>query len=218
MKTSQHMLINGLSIGSGGGQTVARELWVNLAAERPDWTITLALVAGLASHEQFRAIRYPSNCRVLWAPPGAATWIRRSRYEQRELSRWMKLQDVTALLQLNGMLIPGVRVPTVAHFQDPWPYRPEAWESFRDRIIAWLKRREHAAALGHADCAGWTSRYLRDLICGRLKIEPRRSEIFYNGIPEEWLDRAGSGPSDWQVRPPLLVSVSSVAPINARIS
>jgi glycosyltransferase involved in cell wall biosynthesis len=111
------------------------------------------------------------------------------------------------------MVVPGLDLPTLCHFQDPWPYRPEAWSGPKDRLMAWLKRRAHAQALRRAECAGWTSAYLRDLICGHLGIRPKRSEVFYNGVPEAWVSRATGGfADDWSARPMELVSVSNVAP------
>jgi glycosyltransferase involved in cell wall biosynthesis len=117
-----------------------------------------------------------------------------------------------AVLQLNGMIIPGLALPTLVHHQDPWPYRPEAWTGMKDRVLAWLKRRATAYAIRHADCMGWTSGYLRDLICGQLRLTPKRSEVLYNGLPDDWLARARGQASDWINRPLRLVSVSNVNP------
>ncbi|MGC4030697.1 MAG: glycosyltransferase family 4 protein [Tepidisphaeraceae bacterium] len=114
------------------------------------------------------------------------------------------------MLQLNGMQIPGLALPTLVHHQDPWPYRPEAWTTWKDPVIAFLKRRANAYALKHADCMGWTSGYLRDLVTGRLGIKPKRSEVFYNGLPDDWIDRAQQPPLPFEDRPMKLVSVSNV--------
>lgn len=215
MAVAHHVLINGLSIGSGGGFTVGRELLRHLALCRPGWEFTLALIRGHPQHEPIRgdAGQLPANCRLLWAPPETAGRLARARYEKAALAAEAERRGADRVIQLNGMVVPGLNLPTLCHFQDPWPYRPEAWQGPKDRVIAWLKRRAHATALRRADCAGWTSAYLRDLICGRLNVRPRRSEVFYNGVPEAWVRRAEAGfADDWAARPVELISVSNVAP------
>lgn len=212
MTIPHHLLVNGLSIGSGGGYTVGRELTRHLALERPTWNLTLVLAAGNPLHEQMKGEPWPDNCRLHWAPQSASGRLARSRYEAGELVAWAERNRVTRVLQLNGMVIPALRLPTLAHNQDPWPYRREAWDGWRDRIVAYLKRREHARALRTADCAGFTSAYLRDLICGHHGIRPRRAEVFYNGLPDSWLQRARGVLPDWQSRPMELVTVSNVGP------
>jgi len=206
-----HILINGLSIGGGGGYTVGRELLRHLALERPAWTITLALVEGNRLHEQMRSEQLPANCRLLWAPPAAAGRFGRRKYENKDLAKWADTQHVTAVVQLNGMMVPALRRPVLAHNQDPWPYRPEAWSGLKDRATAFLKRIAHARALRRADCVGWTSQYLRDLVCNHSGIHPARSEIFYNGLPESWITRVDSALPPWETRPLDLISVSEVS-------
>jgi len=207
-----HLLINGLSIGSGGGYTVGRELFRHLAAARPAWRVTLALIRGHSLHESMRGETLPDNARLLWAPAGAAGRTARRRYENTGLVQWAGQNGANAVLQLNGMVVKDLRLPTLAHFQDPWPYRPEAWTRPQDRLIAFLKRREHAKALRRARCAGFTSAYLRDLIRGRLGIHPPCAEVFYNGLPADWIERARQPLPDWNSRPMELVSVSNVGP------
>lgn len=206
---SRHVVINGLSVGSGGGYTVARELWRHLAELRPNWTFTLVLISGHSLHEQIKSEVAAANCKTYWAPARAANRRHRGPYERGELAEWIR-DHADAVVQLNGMIIAGLRVPTLVHHQDPYPYRPEAWTGLRDRIICALKRRAHARALRDADCMTWTSRYLRDLVCGWLRIEPKRSEILYNGLPEAWLSRARTELPPWEPRPLQLISVSNV--------
>jgi glycosyltransferase involved in cell wall biosynthesis len=206
----RHLLINGLSIGSGGGYTVGRELLRHLALARPGGRFTLALIEANPLHERMRAESLPPNCHVLWAAPGTLNRVSRGRYESNELPEWAIGQGVDRVLQLNGMIVPNLRIPTLCHNQDPWPYRPEAWGGWRDPVVAFLKRRAHARALRRAACVGWTSAYLRDLITARLRIAPRCSEVFYNGLPDEWLARARGALPDWSGRPLELLSVSNV--------
>jgi len=187
-----HILINGLSIGSGGGFTVGRELFRGIATARPNWLITLVLIRGNRLHEELESSSLPSNCRILWAPPTTQNRFKRSRYERGPLVQWIHDNHADAVLQLNGMLIPGLQVPSLCHMQDPWPYRPEAWTGAKQRAIAWLKRRAHRRVLKQAAVVGWTSAYLRDVITGYHRITPARSEVFYNGIPDEWIGRAQS--------------------------
>ncbi|MDB5328114.1 MAG: glycosyl transferase, group 1 [Phycisphaerales bacterium] len=206
------LLINGLSVGSGGGYTVARELWRHIAVARPAWQVTMALISGHTLHESIRRESAPSNCDLFWAAPEAADRRRRGSFEKTTLADHAR-KNFDAVLQLNGMIIPGLTLPTLVHHQDPWPYRSEAWNGWKDRVIAFLKRRANAYALKHADCMGWTSGYLRDLVCGDLAIQPKRSEVLYNGLPDDWLDRARSADvNDWAQRPMQLASVSNVNP------
>ena len=138
MNTLHHLLVNGLSIGSGGGYTVGRELARHLAQDRAAWNVTLALAAGNPLHEQMRGEWWPDNCRLHWAPAGTSGRVARARYESGALADWSTRNGVTRVLQLNGMVIPALRVPTLAHYQDPWPYRREAWTRWKDRVVAYL--------------------------------------------------------------------------------
>lgn len=200
-------------MGSGGGYTVGVELWRHLALVRPDWTITLAAVVGNTLHEEARNIAAAENCKLLWAPPEAARRGPRARYEKTALVEWVRQNQVSAALQLNGMVVPGMPVPTLAHCQDPWPYRPVAWENgHKDRALAFLKRRANATAFRQAACVGWTSAYLRYLMCEALDIRPRHGHVFYNGVPDAWIARAQKNLPDWETRPLQIVTISNVAP------
>jgi glycosyltransferase involved in cell wall biosynthesis len=210
LDAKRHILINGLSIGSGGGYTVGRELYRHVAARRPDWRVTMALIGGHSLHETIRAESLPANAEVLWAPAGTIGQRARSRYENSELTAWARGNGVSAVLQLNGMIVPGMPAPTLSHCQDPWPYRPEAWTGWRAPLVAYLKRRRNARAFRDAAAVGFTSRYLQELMTRRLGITPRRSEVFYNGLPQEMIERAGRALPDWAGRPMEIVSVSNV--------
>jgi glycosyltransferase involved in cell wall biosynthesis len=210
MASAHRVLINGLSIGSGGGYTVGRELLHHLALERPSALFTLALIEGHKLHEQMRGERLPENCRLHFAPTQTLRRAARIRYERGDLSDWVREQKIDVVLQLNGMIVPQMPAPVLCHSQDPLPYRPEAWRTPADRVFAFLKRRAHARALRTADCMGWTSTYLRDLVCRRLGITPRRSEVFYNGVPQAWIDRARTDLPALGPRPMEILTVGSV--------
>lgn len=212
MGGASHVLINGLSIGGGGGLTVGRDLWRYLALARPECRFTLALVKDHPLHRELSTERMPANCRIHWAPPEARQRVRRARYEKESLARWAGENAIDAVLQLNGMLVPGMPAPTLAHMQDPFPYRPIAWSGWKDRVISLLRRRQHAVALRSAAALGWTSGYLRDLICGAQKIAPARSEVFYNGVPPEWAERIERGIEPLEGRPMEIVTLSNVEP------
>lgn len=206
----RHILVNALSMGSGGGFTVGREILRNLAITRPDWRISCALISAHPLHEQLKQVCLPSNAQLLWAPSILSNRAHRQHWERTELTRWSEQQHVDGVIQLNGMLIASMRPPTLCHMQDPWPYRAQAWVTLRDRIVAALKRREHRYALKHARCFGWTSAYLRDLICQHHGIWPKSSEVLYNGVPREWIERAQRELPDWNSRPNEILTVSNV--------
>jgi glycosyltransferase involved in cell wall biosynthesis len=215
MGRARHILFNGLSIGSRGGYVVARELARHIASARPDWTLTLVLSSGNSMQQEMAGESLPASVRLQFAPAATAGWLARSKYERSELVRNADAAGTDALVQLNGMAIRGMRVPTLSHFQDPWPYRPEAWDGPRDRAAALLKRRAHATALRTAAFAGFTSGYLRDLICNYHGVRAERSGVFYNGLPDCWIETAergavAVGSSDWEGRPNELLSVSHV--------
>ncbi|HUO07100.1 MAG TPA: glycosyltransferase [Phycisphaerae bacterium] len=201
-------------MGSGGGYTVGVELWRELARARPDWTITLAAVTGNRLHEEAKREEVPTNCQLLWAPEAAKGLMARARYERRGLIEFVRTKRVDAVLQLNGMAIRGMPVPTLAHCQDPWPFRPEAWtRGLRDRVSAWVKRRALAASFSRAAYVGWTSAYLRDLMIARLQITPKRGEVFYNGLSADLLARAKAPEAmDYPLRPLRMVTISNVGP------
>ncbi|MEZ0263687.1 MAG: hypothetical protein ACAI43_03090 [Phycisphaerae bacterium] len=41
MPAKPHILVDGLPVGSGGGYTVARELYRHVALARSDWRVTI---------------------------------------------------------------------------------------------------------------------------------------------------------------------------------
>jgi len=212
MAAARHVLINGLSIGGGGGVTVGKELWRNLALARPDCRFTLALVEGHPLQREITTDGMPANTEIRRAPCDALNRLRRSRYEKGPLVDWAKQNGVDAVLQLNGMVVPGMPAPTLAHMQDPFPYRPVAWNGWKDRIVSALRRRQHAYAMRNAACVGWTSAYLRDVICGALGFRPARGEVFYNGVPPEWAQRVSGGMEPLDGRPWEIMTLSNVAP------
>lgn len=207
----EHLLVNGLSIGTGGGYTVARDLCRNIAAARDKWLLTLELISDHPLQVKLLEEELPNNCQLHWAPASTAKLLNRKHYESQKLPHWASKNQVTAVLQLNGMVIPKMQPPTLSHHQDPWPYRPEAWNTVGDRWKAALKRRETARSLTGAAACGWTSNYLKGLICGEEGVEPRVSQVFYNGVPESWLERARAGVSDWSNRPLQICTVSNVS-------
>jgi glycosyltransferase involved in cell wall biosynthesis len=209
---TNHLLINGLSIGTGGGYTVGRELFRHLAAARPSWRVTMALIDGHPLQSQMRGEELPENCRLHFAPPETLSRFRRGRYETRELIDWARSHEVSRVLQLNGMMPVGLDIPTLCHFQDPWPHRREAWDSVKDSLVAMLKRRGQKYGIEHADACGWTSHYLEELICANLHVRPKRSEVYYNGVPDSWLARARSGLPPLGTRPMEMATVSNVSP------
>ena len=211
MCADRHILINGLSIGSGGGYTVGRELLHHMALGRPNWRFTIALITGAPLHEQMKQESLPENCHLMWAPFSATRRLPRVKFENVEMIRWANTHGVNVVVQLNGMIIPKMNLPSLSHFQNPWPFRPEAWSRMKDRILAMMQRRENARALRQAACVGFTSQYLRDLICGGLGIEPRRGAVFYNGLPDSWIERSLSELPPWQSRALEIVTVSDVS-------
>ncbi len=209
-ESKQHILVNALSVGSGGGYTVARELCRHLALARRHWKLTLTAIKNDPLHRRFSEDALPDNCQVLWAPEQTSKWLQRKRYETKILPQWAREHQVTGNLQLNGMVIPDLGVPTLSHHQDPLPYRPEAWKGSRDRFTAIFKRRAISRSLRDAEVCGWTSHYLEDLICSHSSETPRHSEVFYNGVPESWLARASTSMPPWTTRPLEIATVSNV--------
>lgn len=212
MSRTRHTLVHGLSIGSGGGFTVGRELWHHLAACRPNERFTLSLIAGHPLHEELRDQGSPANAEILWVPSEVRDRIKRQRYEAGVLTSWMQEHHVDAAVSLNGMIIPRSSVPILCHFQDPWPYRRQAWGGLKDRVFAALKRRRHRRSLRQAQWIGWTSEYLRDLICHWHQLTPTHQTVFYNGVPEAWLERLRQGTGGLEGRPMEIVTVSNVGP------
>ncbi|MGL4513958.1 MAG: glycosyltransferase family 4 protein [Lacipirellulaceae bacterium] len=210
--SSLRVYVNGLSIGTGGGYTVARELLRHLALVRPGWEVTMGVIDGHKLQSELRDEQLPANAVLEWTPRGNASARTRMAYERQVLAPAIDDGGYGAVLQVNGMILPGLRTPTLAHFQDPFSFRPEAWTTWRERAVAWVKRRSHRDALRGAAVCGWTSEYLRKLVCGALRIEPKRSIVFYNGVPDAWVERARGVLPPWETRPLEIVTVSNVSP------
>ncbi len=210
----RRILLDGLSISWGGGYTVGRALFIGLARARPQWLVHLALVEGHPAHAPLRDELLPSNSRLHWAPPFARGPLARAVFENSGLALLARRERIDAVVQLSGMAVPALRLPTLAHFQDPSPYLPaEVWGATPlNKVQGVLRRFAHRRALRSADLVGFTSRYLRDLICGRNGVTPRRAEIFPNGLDESALERAKRPLLNWVNRPFEIVTVGNVLP------
>ncbi len=205
-------------MSSGGGFTVCRELVKGLAAARPAWKFTVVMTEGSAFHEPMKREVLGANVSFLWAPAKTAKVTARLLYENFALVTWAKGNGATAVIQLNGQKIARLKLPTISHAQDPVPYLPRMWEKkgwkarLRAQMGASLRRRAVRAALKNADCMGFTSAYLRDLICGWEKITPKRAEVFYNAVPEDWCARDDAKMPELSSRPMEVLTVSDVTP------
>jgi glycosyltransferase involved in cell wall biosynthesis len=205
--------VNGLCIPAGGGFTVARELVHELASQRPEWRITLALSTGRAIHREFNEIEFPPNVSFMWAPASTANRAVRVLYENVQLPAEVKKNGVSAVLQLNGMVIPNLRVPTFTLFGDPSPYQANViGDRFNHWVLAALKRREQRRAVRRASFMGWTSAYMRDLVCERIGNVPANSEVLHNGISEAYRKRVANPLPAWSSRDMEILTVSNVMP------
>jgi glycosyltransferase involved in cell wall biosynthesis len=206
-------MVNGLCVPPGGVFTVARELLLSLATHRPDWRFTLVLSEGRPVHHEFKQVAFPKNTSLHWTPAVTANHAGRLLYENTMLARWSKRNGVTAAMQLNGMMIPALDVPTFSHAGDPWPYRHDLWSHDPyESTVTYFKRREYARALRHAPFVGWTSSYLRDLACEYHGMDAKKSEVLHNGLPESYRQRAAGELPDWASRPLEIITVSNVVP------
>jgi glycosyltransferase involved in cell wall biosynthesis len=211
MASQTHILLNAMANTGAGAFTVARQLARHLAEHRPDWRFTLLLVDKHPLHDQVQSAGLPSNCLIERAPTEAQHWRPRLKIERLVIRRLMAEQGINATVQLNGMLPAGApNLPALCHNQDPWPYRPESWDAMRERMMAFLRRRAHARAFCRAAIVGFTSNYLRELMVEWLGFGPKRTAVFYNGLPDSWLARAAAELPSWRDRPMELLSVSSV--------
>ena len=162
-------------------------------------------------HQEFTDVVFPKNTSLHWTPATTANLAGRMLYENTMLAGWAKRNGVSAALQLNGMMIPALDVPTFSHAGDPWPYRHDLWRHDpRESMVNFFKRREHARALREAPFVGWTSSYLRDLACEYHGIDAKQSEVLHNGLPESYRQRAAAQLPDWASRPLEIITVSNV--------
>jgi len=112
-------------------------------------------------------------------------------------------------------MMSGIEIPTLVHFQDPFPYRPEAWDHqtvslIRGRLILAFKRYKFSQSLNRAKAIGWTSNYLKEVVCRKHNISPHVGDIYYNGIPEAWAHRELASNPEWSSRPLEILTVSNV--------
>lgn len=214
MTHTSHILVNALSVSSGGGFTVCRELVRGLASARPAWKFTIVMTDGSAFHEPMKQEAFGANVAFLWAPEKTAKVTSRLLYENFALVKWARSNGVHAVLQLNGQKIARMKLPTISHAQDPVPYLPRMWEKkgLKAKFGAMLRRRAIRAALKHADCMGFTSQYLRDLICDWEKYKPSHAEVFYNAVPEDWCSRDDGQMPALASRPMQVLTVSDITP------
>ncbi|MBX3380658.1 MAG: glycosyltransferase [Phycisphaeraceae bacterium] len=207
-------------MSSGGGFTVCRELVRGLASARPGWKFTVVMTDGSAFHETMGRERFGANVEFLWAPARTAKVGPRVLYENFALARWARERGATAVLQLNGQKIPRLHLPTISHAQDPVPYLPRMWKGphwrgvrgVKAKFGAMLRRRAIRGALRNADCMGFTSQYLRDLICDWEHVTPKHAEVFYNAVPEDWCARDDAQMPALASRPMQVLTVSDITP------
>jgi len=98
MKNTPHILVNGLCVPPGGVFTVARELVLSLATQRPDWRFSLVLSEGRPVHQEFKQVAFPKNTSLVWTPAITANHAGRLLYENTMLTRWSKRNGVTAAM------------------------------------------------------------------------------------------------------------------------
>ena len=210
--SSPHVLVNGLCVGPGGGYTLARELLGSLGRSRPGWRFTFALTDGSAIHEEFRTEALPENVALLWTPGATANRAVRSIYERTGLARWTRRHQASAVVQLNGMLVPSFGLPTVSVHSNPMPYREDLWAGNPiDHAVYYLQRREHVRSLRQASFTVWVSNSLRALVCDRAGFEPERDEVVHLGLAQ-CFDRDAEGLPAWNTRPMEVLTVSNVVP------
>jgi glycosyltransferase involved in cell wall biosynthesis len=206
-------MVNGLCVPAGGVFTVARELLMSLSHQHPDWRFTLVLSEGKSIHQEFKSVGFPDNVTFHWTPKLTANRGLRLVYENTALTKWAKQNAVDAALQLNGMMIPALDAPTFSHAGDPWPYRHDLWSGDPfESGVTFAKRHEFARAIRNAPMVGWTSTYLRDLVCEYHGFEPKKSEVLHNGLPEAYRQRALRELPPWSSRPMEILTVSNVVP------
>ncbi len=215
MPDNPTILINGLSIGGGGGLTVGVELTRALAQARPRWTIRLLLTQNHPLHEEARDLVWPLNASLIWADANTRNRRARDAYETLKLPKRCNDIHATALLQLNGMLPPiHLDLPVICHHQDPWPYRPQAWFSLKHRLIAFLKRRRHRKALYKADRLTFTSQYLLDTLTRHHRLPAdqiaTRCSVLSNGLPDSFYQLADNQTNT--ERADEILTVSNVSP------
>ncbi|MEQ9461010.1 MAG: glycosyltransferase family 1 protein [Phycisphaeraceae bacterium] len=211
MAESGMILINGLSIGGGGGLTVGIELTRALAQARPGWAIGLLLTRGHPLHEEASDVTWPAGVKLIWADPSTRQRQARDRYEARMLPKLVEDRGVRVLIQLNGMMPCGrVRVPVICHHQDPWPYRYQAWFSWKHHLIAWFKRRRHRRSLRDATWLTFTSEYLMQTVTTHHGFDTKRCSVLPNGLPDHLYEEAHREQID--PRADEILTVSNVSP------
>jgi len=205
-----HLLINGLSVGSGGGFTVVKELARHLELARTDWSITLLLTSGRPLHDQLASDLSGSNIRISHAPKSTAKRLGRLWFESRQLSRVLDVLHVDMVLQPTGTLVAKTGRPTLIHIGDPWPYLPVR-DLWYDPLLATARRMSHGKALKLCDAVSFTSGFLRKVVCEHFNI-PLKGDVFYNGLPDTWRTSPTSDVLPLSSRKLELLSVSQVSP------
>lgn len=205
------VLVNAMANNVAGGFTVARRMTEYLARARPDWGIHVLVSAGLDTHELL-ARECTGNRRCIRAPAATANRWHRLRFERQHMRRLVRESGASVVVQFNGMVVPGLGVPTLSHCGDPWPYLPVAQTERFDRLHAWMKRQAYRQGLAAADSYGFTSGYLRDLMLSHHRTHPPRTAVYYNGVPETWIDGAAETDGNSDSRPLELLTVGNVCP------
>ncbi len=210
MPDARPIVVNALCVGSGGNATLAQALPSEFASlGRPS---ILLLTEGRSLHQEIAGY-FGNNhhVRIVWAPSDTAKRLPRTLWEKRELPELLRRENALALLQLNGMVVPGLEWPTLAHLGDPWPYLPIAYTSWKDHILAFGRRRGHRMAIRLPFVnASFTSHFLRSLIVKAHGQSAATMPVFYNGVPDHLVDDVEVVPLD--EREPMLLTVSNLSP------
>lgn len=76
------LLVNGLSAGTGGGVTVARELSEHMGRINAGGEVTLALIQSHPMQEEIRSVNLGENVNIYWAPAATKDLRKRRRFEK----------------------------------------------------------------------------------------------------------------------------------------
>lgn len=205
------VLVNATANTVAGGFTVARRLTEALAIARPGWQLSVLLSGGVELHHKL-ANECVANRKAILAPASTSNRAQRFLYLRSALRRWVQNERADVVMQMDGMFVGGLSVPTFCHCGDPWPYLSEAQTGRFDWIRAGAKRRAYGRALQRADSYGFTSKFLQDLMLRHHHVTPKRNAVYFNGVPQDWSHRDRTQLADPHQRPLELLTVGNICP------
>jgi len=194
------IMVSALSSILGGGITVAQNLMLHIARQRPEYRFDL-----YCSHPDVASFPYPENVEVIDLPelrPRMARW----RWEQLEMPGVVEERGVAVVLALGGYLSFRTRAPQVAVWQNPNVFSPPGIpRPFSEKVLVAAQRRMQSSSMKRAAQNVFLTKTSVDLASRYWRMDRIRHCVIHSGVDIDAVATREPVPLD--AREPLVLAV-----------